>query len=132
MIRIRAPLSRSPEALDEGWMKKSARPPSMNLEWTRPAAGSVAAAPADLRRRATVALVINLVVAVGLFGLLSIPGAITAGLARGAAEQDPERAARLIRWSWAFLATNLLFYLLLLAVVLVVAAYLYLISRSGT
>ena len=87
---------------------------------------------AALRRRATVALVVNLVVAIGLFGLLSIPGAITAGLARGAAAGDPERAARLIRWSWAFLATNLLFYLLLLAVVLVVAAYLYLISRSGT
>jgi hypothetical protein len=113
-------------------MKKSVRPPTMNLEWTRPAAGSAPAAPVDLRRRATVALVVNLVVAVGLFGLLSIPGAITAGLARGAAESDPERAARLIRWSWAFLATNLVFYLLLLAVVLVLAAYLYLISRSGT
>ena len=113
-------------------MKKSARPPTMNLEWSRPAPGTALPAPVDLRRRATVALVVNLVVAIGLFGLLSIPGAVCAGLARGAADADPERATRLIRWSWAFLATNLVFYLLLLAVVLVVAAYLYLISRSGT
>jgi hypothetical protein len=106
--------------------------PSLNLEWTRPAPGPAAAQPVDLRRKATIALVVNLVVAIGLFGLLSIPGAVCAGLARGAAAEDPERSARLIRWSWAFLATNLVFYLLLLAVVLVVAAYLYLISRSGT
>jgi hypothetical protein len=85
-----------------------------------------------LRRRATIAMVVNIVVVLGLFGLLSIPGAITAGMARRAAGPDPDRAARLIRWSWAFLATNLLFYLLLLAVLLVLAGYLYLISRSGT
>ena len=117
-------------------MKDSSRPPSLNLEWSRPASGGNGpgqAVPIELLlRRARTAMVVNIVVAVCFFGLLSIPGAISAGMARQAAPHDPDRAARLSRWSWAFLATNLMFYLLLLAVIGVLAAYLYLIARSGS
>src|SRR4051812_2560390 len=72
-----------------------------------------------LHRRARRALVINLVVAICCFGLVSIPGAIAAGMALRAIPDDPPRADRLVRWSWAFLGTNVLFYLLLLVVVAV-------------
>ena len=84
-----------------------------------------------LQRRARLALVVNLVVAVCLFGLLSIPGAIAAGLALRAIPDDLPRADRLVRWSWAFLGTNLLFYLLLFAVVATIALIVFLASRSG-
>jgi hypothetical protein len=104
------------------------------LGWVRSGQNRGEAPPTEpeLRRRATIALASNLVVALFLFGLLSIPGAISAGMARRAAARDPDRAARLIRWSWAFLITNALFYLLLLVVVLVIGGYLYLIARSRT
>lgn len=84
-----------------------------------------------LHRRARLALVVNLVVAVFCFGLVSIPGAITAGMALRAIPDDLHRADRLVRWSWAFLATNLLFYLLLFAVVATIALIVFLASRSG-
>jgi hypothetical protein len=84
-----------------------------------------------LQRRARLALVINLVVAVCCFGLVSIPGAIAAGMALRAIPDDLHRADRLVRWSWAFLATNLLFYLLLFAVVATIALIVFLASRSG-
>ena len=84
-----------------------------------------------LHRRARLALVINLVVAVCCFGLLSIPGAITAGMALRAIPDDLHRADRLVRWSWAFLGTNLLFYLLLLVVIATIALIVFLASRSG-
>jgi hypothetical protein len=84
-----------------------------------------------LHRRARLALVINLVVAVCCFGLVSIPGAITAGMALRAIPDDLHRADRLIRWSWAFLATNLLFYLLLFVVIATIALIVFLASRSG-
>jgi hypothetical protein len=84
-----------------------------------------------LHRQARLALVINLIVAVCCFGLVSIPGAITAGMALRAIPQDLHRADRLVRWSWAFLATNLLFYLLLTVVIAVVALIVVLAGRSG-
>ncbi|HST86106.1 MAG TPA: hypothetical protein VLL08_30485 [Kineosporiaceae bacterium] len=84
-----------------------------------------------LHRRARLALVVNLVVAVCCFGLLSIPGAIAAGMALRAIPDDLPRADRLVRWSWAFLGTNLLFYLLLFAVVATIALIVFLASRSG-
>ena len=84
-----------------------------------------------LHRRARLALVVNLVVAVCCFGLLSIPGAISAGMALRAIPDDLHRADRLIRWSWAFLATNLLFYLLLFVVIATIALIVFLASRSG-
>jgi hypothetical protein len=93
----------------------------------------VAAEPAAeaLHRRARLALVVNLVVAVCCFGLVSIPGAVVAGMALRAIPDDLHRADRLVRWSWAFLATNLLFYLLLFAVVATIALIVFLASRSG-
>lgn len=84
-----------------------------------------------LHRQAQLALVINLVVAVCCFGLVSIPGAITAGMALRAIPADLHRADRLVRWSWAFLGTNLLFYLLLLVVIAIMALIVFLASRSG-
>ena len=86
---------------------------------------------ADVHRRARRALLVNVVVAVACFGLLSVPGAIAAGMALRAVDTDPVRADRLVRWSWAFLGTNLLFYVLLAAVVLVVVALVYLGHRAG-
>src|SRR3954471_6467447 len=85
-----------------------------------------------LHRRARLSLVINLVVAICCFGLVSIPGAIAAAMALRAIPDDLPRADRLVRWSWAFLGTNLLFYLLLAAVVGTIALIVYLASRSGT
>src|SRR3954462_8237679 len=85
-----------------------------------------------VHRRARLALVVNLVVAICCFGLLSIPGAVAAGLALRAIPDDLPRADRMIRWSWAFLGTNLLFYLLLFAVVLTMAVIVFLAGRSGT
>jgi hypothetical protein len=85
-----------------------------------------------VHRRARLALVVNLVVAIFCFGLLSIPGAVTAGLALRAVPDDLPRADRMVRWSWAFLGANLLFYLLLLAVIAVLAAIVFLAHRSGT
>jgi hypothetical protein len=85
-----------------------------------------------LYRRARLALVINLVVAICCFGLVSIPGAVTAGLALRAVPEDPRRADRLIRWSWAFLATNVLFYLLLSVVIATIALIVFVAGRSGT
>ena len=76
-------------------------------------------------------MVVNLVVAICCFGLVSIPGAITAGMALRAIPDDLHRADRLVRWSWAFLGTNLLFYLLLFAVVATIALIVFLASRSG-
>ena len=84
-----------------------------------------------LHRRARLALVINLVVAVFCFGLLSIPGAVAAGMALRAVPNDLPRAERLVRWSWAFLGTNLLFYLLLLVVIATIALIVFLASRAG-
>jgi hypothetical protein len=84
-----------------------------------------------LHRRARLALAINLAVALCCFGLLSIPGAVAAGMALRAIPADPHRADRLIRWSWAFLGTNLVFYVLLLAVVLAVAVFVFLAGRSS-
>ena len=84
-----------------------------------------------LQRRARLALVVNLVVAVFCFGLVSIPGSIAAGMALRAIPADLHRADRLVRWSWAFLATNLLFYLLILAVALTIALIVFLAARSG-
>lgn len=86
-------------------------------------------APEQLLRRARTALAVNLLVATCLFGLLSIPGAVAAGMALRAAPTDPVRADRLIRWSWAFLGTNLVFYLLLALVVATIGALLYLGTR---
>jgi hypothetical protein len=85
----------------------------------------------QLYRRARLALVVNLVVAICCFGLLSVPGAISAGLALRAIPDDLPRADRLVRWSWAFLGTNLLFYLLLLVVIATIALIVFLASRSG-
>jgi hypothetical protein len=91
----------------------------------------MAEAAETLHRRARLALVVNLVVAICCFGLLSIPGAIAAGMALRAIPDDLPRADRLVRWSWAFLGTNLLFYLLLFAVVATIALIVFLASRSG-
>jgi hypothetical protein len=84
-----------------------------------------------LHRRARLALVINLVVAICCFGLVSIPGAIAAGMALRAIPDDLPRADRLVKWSWAFLGTNLLFYLLLLIVIAIIGLIVFLASRSG-
>ena len=84
-----------------------------------------------LHRQARLALVINLVVAVCCFGLVSVPGAIAAGMALRAIPGDLPRADRLVKWSWAFLGTNLLFYLLLLIVIAIIALIVFLASRSG-
>ena len=84
-----------------------------------------------VHRRARLALVVNLVVAIFCFGLLSIPGAVAAGLALRAVPDDLPRADRMVRWSWAFLGANLLFYLLLLAVIGILAAIVFLAHRSG-
>lgn len=104
-----------------------------NLGEASPRVHRAAAVPAAevLHRRARLALVINLVVAVCCFGLVSIPGAIAAGMALRAIPEDLPRADRLVRWSWAFLGTNLLFYLLLLVVVAIIALIVFLASRSG-
>jgi hypothetical protein len=92
-----------------------------------------AAEPAagDLHRRARLALVVNLVVAICCFGLVSVPGAIAAGMALRAIPDDLPRADRLVKWSWAFLGTNLLFYLLLLIVIAVIGLIVFLASRPG-
>jgi len=87
---------------------------------------------AVVHQRARLALVVNLVVAIFCFGLLSIPGAVAAGMALRAVPDDLPRADRMVRWSWAFLGANLLFYLLLLAVIAVLAAIVFLAHRSGT
>ena len=92
-------------------------------------AGNTPATVEVLHRRARKALVANIVVAVLCFGLLSVPGAITAAVALRALPADPPRAERLIRWSWALMATNLLFYVLLAAVILTLAALTYLARR---
>jgi len=87
---------------------------------------------AQMQQRARLALAVNLAVAICCFGLLSIPGAVTAGLAIRAIPHDLPRADRMVRWSWAFLGANLLFYLLLLAVIAVLAAIVFLAHRPGT
>jgi hypothetical protein len=99
--------------------------------------GSIGTGPTELvatavHRRAKRALVVNLVVAICCFGLLSIPGAAAAWLALRAIPGDLPRADRMIRWSWAFLGANLLFYLLLAAVILTLAVIVFLASRSGS
>jgi hypothetical protein len=94
-------------------------------------AGNTGADPAVLHRRAFTALVANLVVAVLCFGLLSVPGAFAAGMALRALPADPPRAERLVRWSWALMAANLIFYVLLAAVVLTVVVLIYLARRRA-
>jgi hypothetical protein len=94
--------------------------------------GSAELVPESVHRRARRALVVNLVVAICCFGLLSVPGAVAAGMALRAIPDDLPRADRMIRWSWAFLGANLLFYLLLAAVILTFAVIVFLASRSGS
>lgn len=62
-----------------------------------------------LRTQAIVSLVINaLVVLFSCFAALpSIGGAITAGIAIGQAQSDPENARRLVRWSWGLLIASI-------------------------
>ena len=107
-----------------------------NLDGITPSVGRLSPEPAlvadAVHRRAKLALVVNLVVAICCFGLLSIPGAVAAGMALRAVPDDLPRADRMIRWSWAFLGANLLFYLLLAAVILTLAVIVFLASRSGT
>jgi hypothetical protein len=108
-----------------------------NLDGTTPRVGRLGTQPTELvadavHRRARRALVVNLVVAICCFGLLSIPGAAVAGLALRAIPDDLPRADRMVRWSWAFLGANLLFYLLLAVVVVILAVIVFLASRSGT
>jgi hypothetical protein len=79
--------------------------------------------PLAVRRRATTALIINLVLAVFFLGLLCIPGAVLAAMSMSETH-DVRRANRLLRWSWGFLAANLLFYVLLFATVMLIAVYL--------
>jgi hypothetical protein len=93
--------------------------------------GPIELEAAEVHRRAKRALVVNCVVAICCFGLLSIPGAAAAGMALRAIPDDLPRADRMIRWSWAFLGANLLFYLLLAAVILTLAVIVFLASRSG-
>ena len=104
-----------------------------NLGGASPRVHRSATVPAAevLHRRARLALVINLVVAICCFGLVSIPGAIAAGMALRAIPEDLHRADRLVRWSWAFLGTNLLFYLLLLIVIAIIGLIVFLAARSG-
>jgi hypothetical protein len=78
---------------------------------------------AAIRRRATTSLIINLVLALFFLGVLCIPGAVLAAMAM-AEKHDPRRAQRLLRWSWGFLAANLLFYILLVITVIVIAVFL--------
>ena len=72
-----------------------------------------------LRRRATTALIIHLVLVVFFVGIPSIPGAVLAALSLGE-KHDPQRARRLLRWSWGFLAVSSLFYLLAIFMVVVI------------
>lgn len=85
-----------------------------------------------VRARATIALVVNVVVALCCFGLMSIPGAIAAGMAIRAIPTDPKRAARLVRWSWAFLALNVLFYILLACAIVAVVVAVLLARKHGS
>ena len=85
--------------------------------------------PVALRGRATTSLIINLVLAVFFLGVLSIPGAVFAAMSLGE-KHDPERARRLLRWSWGFLAANLLFYVLLLITVVLIAVFLFLAATN--
>jgi hypothetical protein len=119
-------------------MRESSQVPAISLGRLRRPAPDHDAWPdpeqalAVLRRRATIALVVHVVLALCLFAVPSIAGAVTAGLARRAAVTDLARGDRLLRWSWAFLAVDLLFYVLLAVVGAILAAYLFLIVKAGT
>ena len=106
-------------------------PDKLGAESPRVQRVAVEPAAEALHRRARLALVINLIVAVCCFGLVSIPGAIVAGMALRAIPGDLRRADRLVRWSWAFLATNLLFYLLLGIVIAALTVIVLVARRSG-
>jgi hypothetical protein len=82
-----------------------------------------------LHRRATTALIVNAVLAIFFLGLLCIPGAALAALSLGE-KHDPERARRLLRWSWGFLAANLLFYVLLMVSILLIGVFLFLAATN--
>jgi hypothetical protein len=94
------------------------------VQWPHTPAGiSPAAADGGLiRRQATVSLVVNLLVLFFAVGLMSAPGAAMALRARSLATTDPARAQRSLRWSWIWLASNLLLYLLLAVLVLALLA----------
>jgi hypothetical protein len=89
---------------------------------------SPVADPQAVRRRATVALVANLVV-LCLLGLVSVIGAVAAARGRALAPTDPVRAQRCVHWAWLLLATNLLLYVLLLGVGILVLLPAFLAAR---
>jgi hypothetical protein len=84
--------------------------------------------PAVIARRATTALVVH-VVLIFFASVLSIPGAVFAGLALGE-KHDPERARRLLRWSWGFLAAAVLFYVLLVITVILLTVFIFLAATN--
>ncbi|NUR92017.1 MAG: hypothetical protein HOY71_48770 [Nonomuraea sp.] len=59
------------------------------------------------RSTAIVALILNCVSIPGCCNVLSIPGAILAGLALSRAERDPAGARNLLRWSWVLYGVGL-------------------------
>jgi hypothetical protein len=72
-----------------------------------------------IQRQATVALVVNLFVLFMAVGLCSAPGAAMALRAKALAPVDVVRAQRSLMWSWLLLASNLLLYVLLTAVIVI-------------
>lgn len=79
-----------------------------------------------MRTQALTALIVNIVIVVfSCFAALpSIGGAVTAGVALGQVQTDPENARRMIRWSWGLLIASVVIFLLLVVgfIVLVIAA----------
>ncbi|MBB6345369.1 hypothetical protein ACWGH8_00040 [Nonomuraea muscovyensis] len=55
---------------------------------------------------AIVALVLNLLAVVSCCNLLAVPGSILAGLAMGRAGTEPDKARRLLVWSWVLFGTG--------------------------
>ena len=99
---------------------RSPSPNAYQVNWKHTPGGiAPTLMPADaIRRQATVSLVVNLLVLFMAFGVLSAPGAAMALRARSLAHVDPARARRSLTWSWVWLASNVLFYVLLAVMLL--------------
>ncbi|MFG2085862.1 MULTISPECIES: DUF4190 domain-containing protein [unclassified Spirillospora] len=78
--------------------------------------------PAKPRNNAntTAALVCNIVGVLLCCGILSIPGVITAAIAMGRVESDPESARKLTIWSWVLFGVSIVLGIILAVVYVIV------------
>lgn len=70
------------------------------------------------------ALICNIVMTLTCCGFLAIPGIVTAAIAMGRVQSDPESARNLTIWSWVIFAINL--------VIVVAIAIIYVVALSAT